>query len=188
YLMVGRLTDYKRVDLAIEAFNQSGRPLRIIGDGPFRRSLQQQARSNVQFLGRLSDEDIRHHYARGRALIFPGCEDFGIVPVEAQAFGHPVIAYGNGGALDTVIPYQPGITPAEFATGILFPSQTAGHLNAALDEFERQEANFRPEFIQAHALRFRTEEFKRRLSEYLLARLQERNLPDRSSLRSEVAA
>lgn len=168
YLIVGRLTDYKRVDLAVQAFNECGRPLHIVGDGPLRRKLQQQARANIQFLGRMSDEEIHQQYARCRALVFPGQEDFGIVPVEAQAFGKPVIAYADGGALDTVISCASGSTPAEIATGVLFSPQTAGGVLDGIRHFERQEGKFRPEFIRANALRFRSEEFQRLMSEFIV--------------------
>lgn len=181
YLMVGRLTDYKRVDLAVAAFNRNGRSLRIVGDGPMRRQLQSQAKNNIQFLGRLSDDEIHNHYARCRALIFPGTEDFGIVPVEAQCFGKPVIAYADGGALDTVIPFQVNETPAELASGILFQPQTAEGLSAAIEQFEQHEHSFRPEFIRAHALTFRTEEFVRQMFDYIHARLPVSTRPLRPS-------
>jgi glycosyltransferase involved in cell wall biosynthesis len=170
YLMVGRLTDYKRVDLAIDAFNQNGRALRIVGDGPLRRDLKRRARPNIQFLGKLSDEATLQQYARCRALIFPGCEDFGIVPVEAQAFGKPVIAFAGGGALDTVMPMH-AESPAEFATGVLFRPQTTSGLLEAIRQFEANEHRFRPEFIRSHALSFRTEEFQRRIEEYIVSRM-----------------
>lgn len=189
YLVVGRLTEYKRVDLAIAAFNENGRRLRIVGDGPMRRKLQRQAKHNIEFLGRLSDQAIQEQYARCRALIFPGQEDFGIVPVEAQAFGKPVIAFESGGALDTVIPYQPASTPAEFATGILFRPQTAAGLVGAVHQFELQEGKFRPDFIRSHALRFRPEEFKRRMCEYIFNCLElRRSAGVSSTLRSPVQA
>ena len=104
FLMVGALSPYKRVDLAVEAFNKLGYPLTILGDGPELPYLRTIARSNIEFLGWSPDEQIRSHYARCRALVFPGEEDFGIVPLEAQAMGCPVIAFGKGGALETVIP------------------------------------------------------------------------------------
>jgi len=167
YLMVGRLARYKRVDLAIAAFNENGRCLRIVGEGPLRRSLQKQARSNIYFLGRLSDHEIREQYSRCRALVFPGQEDFGIVPVEAQAFGKPVIAYGAGGALDTVIPVQAGINSAEFATGILFHPQDPAALASAIRFFEEQEGRFRPDYIRSHALQFSVGEFKRKISKHV---------------------
>ncbi|MBM3190478.1 MAG: glycosyltransferase family 4 protein, partial [Chloroflexi bacterium] len=103
YLIVSRLIPYKRIDLAVQAFNDLGWPLRIIGEGRDRRALQAIAQPNIQFLGYVADDRlVREQMARARALIFPGEEDFGLVPLEAMAVGCPVIAYGAGGALDTV--------------------------------------------------------------------------------------
>ncbi len=108
YLIVSRLIPYKRIDLAVRAFNRLGLPLRIVGKGRDREALEAMAASNVEFLGYVPDEEIGTLYARCRALIFPGREDFGITPVEAQAAGRPVIAYGAGGALDTVVDGETG--------------------------------------------------------------------------------
>ena len=98
FLYCGQLTAYKRPDLAVDCFNQLGLPLRIIGDGEMVSALHKRAKSNIRFLGRVTDDVLRHHLARCRALVFPGEEDFGIVPVEAMASGRPVIAYQRGGA------------------------------------------------------------------------------------------
>jgi glycosyltransferase involved in cell wall biosynthesis len=116
YLIVTRLLAYKRIDLAVQAFNRSGRPLIVAGDGPDRVALEAGARSNIQFTGRLPDAEIASLYARCRAVILPGEEDFGIVPLEANAAGRPVVAFRAGGALDTVI---------ENRTGVFFREQTA---------------------------------------------------------------
>src|SRR5208337_5413766 len=102
YLAVGRLVDYKRFDLAVMACNQLGRRLKVIGDGPQYKALRRMAGKTVDFLGRVGDREMRASVAGCRALIFPGEEDFGIVPVEVQSFGRPVIAYASGGALETV--------------------------------------------------------------------------------------
>jgi glycosyltransferase involved in cell wall biosynthesis len=103
YLVVSRLTAYKQIDLAVEAFNRLGKPLWIVGDGPERRRLQAMAGQNVRFLGALPREGVRDAMRGCQALIFPGKEDFGITPVEVQATGRPVMAYGGGGALESVI-------------------------------------------------------------------------------------
>lgn len=127
YLWCGELVRYKRPDVAIEAFNDSGRPLIVIGDGEERRRLQKVAKSNITFLGRASFDDLKWHLARCRALIFPGEEDFGIVPLEAQAAGRPVIALARGGALETVVDQE---------TGLFFDEPTAVALNGAIARFE----------------------------------------------------
>ena len=103
FLIVSSLVSYKAVDVAVEAFNRLGYPLRIIGSGPEEQRLRAMARSNVAFLGWQRDEVVAEAYSRCRALIFPGEEDFGIVPLEAMASGRPVIAFGRGGALETIV-------------------------------------------------------------------------------------
>ena len=130
YLWVGELASYKRPDLLIDAFNVSGRKLIVIG-GPQKLAtrLSQKASSNIKILGNTDFETLTGHMARCRALVFPGEEDFGIVPVEVMASGRPVIAYGRGGALDTVI---------DGKTGILFDRQTVEDLNGAIDRFETE--------------------------------------------------
>ena len=160
YLMLGQLVAYKRPDLAVEAFSRSGRPLVVIGDGEMRERLERTAGKNVRFLGRQPDASVREHYARCRALVFPGEEDFGIVPVEAMASGRPVLAYGKGGVLDTVI---------EGRTGLFFPEQTVESLNACVEAFEKMEPRFDPEEIRRHARRFDREIFLRRFKEFVEA-------------------
>ncbi|HEY0777464.1 MAG TPA: glycosyltransferase [Gemmatirosa sp.] len=123
YLIVSRLNPYKRVDLAVDAFNALGWPLVIIGDGPDRPALEARARPNVRFLGRLPDHEVAEHYARCRAVIFAGEEDFGIVPLEANASGRPVVAYRAGGVLDTVV---------EGRTGVFFDERTPESLADAV--------------------------------------------------------
>ena len=126
-LIVSALVPYKRIDVAIEASRLAGVPLRVIGAGPERDALAAQiARTgaDVRLLGSLPDEDVRDHYRRAAAVLLPGEEDFGIVPVEAQACGTPVIALARGGALETVVDGATGVlvaeaTPEAFAAGIL---------------------------------------------------------------------
>lgn len=115
YLVVSRLVPYKRVDLAVAAATRLGRRLVVVGDGPERRRLEEMAGPTVEFRGRLPDEQVADLLARCRAFIFPGHEDFGIAPVEAQAAGRPVVAYGRGGALETVV---------DGVTGVFFDEQT----------------------------------------------------------------
>jgi glycosyltransferase involved in cell wall biosynthesis len=156
YLMVGRLVAYKRHDLAVEAFNRSGRPLVIIGDGPERRHLEPLARPNIRFLGRQSDAVVADYLRRCRAFIFPGEEDFGIAPVEAMASGRPVIAYARGGALETV---------AEGLSGTFFTDPSADSLNQAVARAENIAWN--AEKIALHAQRFSRERFLEEFSAFV---------------------
>jgi glycosyltransferase involved in cell wall biosynthesis len=152
YLIVGQLVPYKRVDLAIEAFNRTGKRLVIIGSGSEEQALKKQALANIEFLSSQPRQVLVDHYSRCRALVFPGKEDFGIVPVEALASGRPVIAYGAGGVLDTV-------TDGE--TGILFQAQTGQSLIDAIDRFESLPVDqFNCNKLQAYAARFSIEKFK----------------------------
>ncbi|MBU4030651.1 glycosyltransferase [Patescibacteria group bacterium] len=156
FLMVGRLLTYKRFDLAIEAFNQLGWPLKIVGDGPDRSRLEKMARGNIEFVGLVPDSKLRDYYAHCRAFVFPQEEDFGIVPVEAMASGRPVIAYQGGGALEIV---QPGVT------GMFFKEQTTECLIDALKQFEPDD--FNPKIIKEQAEKFSQERFKEKIKEYL---------------------
>lgn len=152
FLMVGELVRYKRPDLAVEAFNASGRRLVVIGGGEMLGELRRIARPNVTILGPQPFDVLRHHYARSRALIFPGEEDFGIVPVEAMASGCPVIAFARGGALETVL---------DRVTGVHFEEQSIVSLNLAVDEFDR--LTFEPGTLRAQARRFALGRFKRQM-------------------------
>jgi glycosyltransferase involved in cell wall biosynthesis len=173
YLIVSALVPYKRVDLAIDAFNAIRVPLRIAGDGPLRRVLQRGARSNIEFLGYVDDVSLSELYSRCQALIFPGEEDFGIVPLEAQASGRPVIAYGKGGALETVLPLGGEL---DSPTGIFFREQTVESLIAAVRVFERNRQKFVPTAIRQQACRFSRDRFKAQISDYIGARLREREV------------
>ncbi|NQU20481.1 MAG: glycosyltransferase [Candidatus Nealsonbacteria bacterium] len=159
YLCVSALVPYKRIDLAVEACSRLGRRLVVIGDGPERRRLARQAGPRVTLLGRLGDEPVRDHLRRARALLFPGHEDFGIVPVEAQACGTPVIAYGAGGATETVLPPGNG-SPG---TGLFFDEQTPASLCGAIERFEAQADRFDPALARRQAEQFAAERFEREL-------------------------
>lgn len=153
YLWAGELAPYKRPDLAVAAFSRMGKKLLVIG-GPDRAvvALKRQAGPTVEFLGRVSFERLKYHLARCRALIFPGEEDFGIVPVEAMASGRPVIAYGRGGVLDTV---------THGVYGLLFEDQNVAGLMRAVDAFEKQGlAHASPSAMVAHARAFAEERFR----------------------------
>lgn len=158
FLVVSRLVPYKRVDLVIQAFNQLNLPLRIIGDGRDRARLEAMAQQNVQFLGYVNDEERRRHFAQCQALIFPGEEDFGLVPVETQASGRPVIAYAAGGALDTVLDGE---------TGVFFVEQTVDALCAAVERYKTMDFNI--DRIVTHAATFDTGVFKEKIAALVAA-------------------
>ncbi len=168
YLVVSRLIDYKRVDLAIEACNRLNRPLRVVGDGDQYKYLRKLAGPSITFLGRLNDEGVRENYAHCRALLFPGEEDFGMVPVEAQSFGRPVVAYGRGGALETVQGLRTGDrSNVERATGVFFAEQSSHSLVEALEFFESVETFFSPSFIRHSVERFDASRFKSEMSSFI---------------------
>lgn len=156
YLMAGQLVGYKRPDLAVAAFNKMGKRLVVAGEGEELQNLKKLAASNVEFVGRVSDEELRMQYAGCEALIFPGEEDFGIVPVEAMSFGKPVIAFGRGGALDTVI---------EGETGVFFESANIEAICHAVEKYERTKESFHSDVIKNHALKFSKHSFKQKFSE-----------------------
>jgi Glycosyltransferase len=167
YLTVGRLVRYKRFDLAVEACTRLGRPLRVIGEGPELAALRKIAGPTVKFLGRVSDQELRENLSNCRAMLFPGEEDFGIAPVEAQSFGRPVIAYGSGGALETIRGALPFGPPAYDPTGIFFGEQTLSELEGAILEFENRESEFFPQAIHEHSLQFDSSVFKARMTEFI---------------------
>jgi glycosyltransferase involved in cell wall biosynthesis len=156
YLVVSSLEPYKRIDLAVEAFSGGGRRLLIAGKGTLSRDLRSRARPPVEFLGEVSDENLRDLYRGARALVFPGREDFGIAPVESQACGRPVICYGAGGALESVL---------DGVTGIHFPAQTAASLLQAVERAER--TDWDPDRLRRHSLQFSRSEFRARMKAVL---------------------
>ncbi len=153
FLMVSELVPYKQIDVAVRAFSRSGRRLKIAGGGPELGRLRRMAFSNVEFLGRVSDAELRELYSRCRALLLTGEEDFGITPVEALASGKPVIALGRGGALETVPEYG----------GVFYREASEQALSAALREFETVEPDIRAAELQAYAQRFSGAEFARKM-------------------------
>lgn len=174
YLVVSQLVEYKRVDLAIEACNRLRRPLKIIGDGEEYKRLRRLAGPTVEFLGFLPDPEVRERYAHCRALLFPGEEDFGMVPVEAQAFGRPVIAFGQGGALESVVSnFDGGTFDPQSSTGIFFSEQSVDSLVQALQLFESVEARFSRAFIRKHSERFDASCFRSAMSSFIQLKLDE---------------
>ena len=159
YLFVGRLVGYKRADLAIRACSQSKRRLLVVGGGPEESRLKSLAASCVEFMGQQPDDRLAELYARCRALIFPAEEDFGLVPVEAQAAGRPVVAYGRGGAVETVLPDR---------TGVFFQEQTVDALLEALKRLEGMEDRFDPEVIRNQAGQFGRKRFIAEMERFLV--------------------
>jgi len=156
YLILARLVPYKRIDVAVEACTQTGRKLVVIGDGPDRARLQSLAGPTVTFVGRQPDREVNRLASKCRALIFPGEEDFGMAPLEVNAAGRPVVAYGAGGATETVI---------EGVNGLLFREQTPDSLIDALDRFEQR--HWEPSAIRDIALRYDIHLFQERLLDFL---------------------
>jgi len=158
YLTVSRFVPYKRVDLTVQAFNRLGLPLVVIGDGPDWERVRAIAQPHIQLLGRQPNSVVEDHLQRCKAFIFPAEEDFGITVVEAQAAGAPVIAYGRGGATETVLPNQ---------TGILFPHQSVESLVEAVQTFAARRTPFEPEILRQHAEQFAPERFRREFSRFV---------------------
>lgn len=165
YLYAGELISYKRPDLVIDAFNASGRRLIVIGDGAARKTLEAMARPNITFLGRVDFATLRDHFQRTRALVFPGVEDFGIMPLEVMAAGRPVIAYAKGGARETVL---------DGITGLHFHDQSVTALNAAIDQLEKDPDQFPADRLIAHAHRFDAQRFRTEFQGFVEACLAHR--------------
>ncbi len=158
YLTLARFVPYKRVDLIVAAFARAGLPLVVIGDGADRKKIQRLATPNIQLLGQQPDEVVADYMARCKAFVFAAAEDFGIAPVEAQAAGAPVIAYGKGGATETIIPGK---------TGLFFPEQTIESLLEAVTAFEANRYHFNPDDIRLHAEQFSPERFRQQLTQFI---------------------
>ena len=158
FLTVARLVPYKKIDMIVHAFNQMKRPLVVIGEGPMGKTLKRIAGPTIQLLGYQSDDVVRDHMQRCRGFVFAAEEDFGISPLEAQAAGAPVIAYGKGGAAETIIDGQ---------TGVLYPHQTVDSLVAGVARFESQAHQFTSAANRANAMRFSKQRFQREIKEMI---------------------
>jgi glycosyltransferase involved in cell wall biosynthesis len=159
YVAMSRLVEYKRMDLIVQAFSEMpDKELIVIGDGPEYDRLEKAAGPNVSLLGYQPDEAVQHYMQRARAFVFAAEEDFGIVPVEAQACGTPVIAYGKGGAKETIIPD---------VTGIFFDEQSVESLVDAVERFEVKYNQFDHYQIRQHAEKFSAERFREELSHFV---------------------
>lgn len=155
FLAVGRLTPYKQFDLIVETFNKLELPLKIVGTGISERSLMEKAKENIEFVGYADDKLLSKLYSECEALIFPQKEDFGIIPLEAMASGRPVIAFKEGGALDTVIDEK---------TGIFFPKQTEASLRKGIEKYQEIKKKLHPEKIREHAQKFDEKRFREELT------------------------
>jgi glycosyltransferase involved in cell wall biosynthesis len=159
YLVVSRFVGYKRIDLAIEACNRLGKRLVVIGSGgEVEGRLRELAGPTIEFRGRVSDEEMRDAYAGAKAFLFPGIEDFGLTPVEAMGYGTPVLAYGEGGALETI---------EDGRTGLFFHDQSVEGLCECIERFEHDGVALSPEAIREHATCFSEERFKQQMSDFV---------------------
>ena len=159
YVTVCRLVSYKNVSAIVQAFNQLGHTLIVIGTGPELDMIRQIAKPNVQLLGWQPASVVEKYMAQAKAFVYAACEDFGIALVEAQACGTPVIAYAAGGALETVLDIR---QHPETGTGLFFPSQTAAAIVEAVEEFEQLQGKFGPEMARLRASQFAPEVFEQR--------------------------
>ncbi|MGZ5550422.1 MAG: glycosyltransferase [Nitrososphaeraceae archaeon] len=164
FLIVSRLNSYKNIDLAIKAFSNLGLNLKIVGVGPFRERLEKMAGNCVEFLGRVSDEGLINLYSSCKAFIFPGEEDFGIAPLEAQASGRPVIAYAMGGALETIV---------QGVTGLFFTESTVESIINSINDFIRIEKDFNQNIIRENALKFDKEIFKNNINSFIKTKYEQ---------------
>jgi glycosyltransferase involved in cell wall biosynthesis len=176
YLIVTALAPYKRIDLAIRAFNKMQKPLVIVGTGPLKAELQKMSGKTITWLGWQSLEELKKLYGACRAFIFPGEEDAGITPLEAQACGRPVVALGRGGALETVVPVQDFLEGRkDLFSGLFFAEQTEASLIKAVEDLETHEHRLDPGRIRAHALQFDRQVFKERIVKSLADKLERRH-------------
>ena len=158
YLVVSQLVSYKRIDIAVDAFNRLDKELIIIGDGPEKKRLEKSAGKNIKFIGWQDDEVLKKYYSEAKAFIFPGEEDFGITPVEAQASGTPVIGYGKGGLLETV---------DDGKTGLFFYSQDANSLMEAIERFEGGDHDIESKKARENSRRFDVSIFENKMKSFI---------------------
>ena len=174
YLSINRLVPNKRIDLIVKAFNKLNLPLIIIGDGPEMNFLKKMARKNIQFHGNCSNNKVENFLSKCRGFVYAGIEDFGIAPVEAMASGAPVIAYGQGGLLDTVTCIR-NCPKNKISTGILFKNQSSQDIVDTINWFEDRQVwkKFKAEDLNYYAQKFNSENFKLRIGEYIAKKWDE---------------
>ncbi len=165
YLSFGAITPYKAIGLLVDAFNANGKKLVVIGEGSERKRLEAKANSNIQFLGALPDKQIQEYILGAKALLFPGEEDFGMIPLEVMAHGVPVIAYGKGGALETVLENESDVSKS---TGLFFHQQNVDALIEKIQYFDTIQNEFDPVFLRNHARKFGEDHFKDSISNEIL--------------------
>tara|TARA_Y100001960_G_C14458623_1_gene720912 strand:- start:13 stop:837 length:825 start_codon:yes stop_codon:yes gene_type:complete len=181
FLIVSAFAPYKRLDLAVQAFNQLGLPFLVIGEGQDSTRLKNLAQSNIQFKGWLDNSQIRSHFAKCRGFVFCGEEDFGITLLEAQAMGRPVIALGRGGALETVIPDNKTWMPETGIpenltfkpTGVFFYEQTSDAVIKAIKNFESIESQFDSNAIREHAQKFDLSVYTKRIKSFIEKKIEQ---------------
>ncbi|HCJ5523244.1 TPA: glycosyltransferase family 4 protein [Klebsiella pneumoniae] len=167
YMTASRLVPYKRIDLIVEAFGfMPEKKLIVVGDGPEMAKIKRKAQKNVEILGYQSDLEMQNLMRKAKAFVFAAEEDFGITPVEAQACGTPVIAYGKGGALETVLDINHSKTP----TGILFDKQNCDSIIEAVENFENSKDCYHPEDCRRNAMRFSVERFRMEIENYVMSK------------------
>jgi glycosyltransferase involved in cell wall biosynthesis len=173
YLTVCRLVSYKKISLIVNAFNQLGRPLVVIGTGPQLNQIKEMAKSNVQVLGWQPDEIVEQYMSQAKAFVYMACEDLGMALIEAQACGTPVIAYGAGGALETVRDLR---QYPNSGTGLLFSPQTETALIETVQTFEQLNTQFDPQKMQSHVTQFERKRFGQEYLEFV-ERCQKKQFP-----------
>jgi glycosyltransferase involved in cell wall biosynthesis len=172
FLSFGAITPYKKIDLLVDCFNRNGQKLIIIGNGSEREKLQKKANKNIEFKGFIEDSELKYYIQNSRALLFPGEEDFGMVPLEVMTYGIPVIAYDKGGALESVVENKGDISKS---SGIFFKEQTITSLQEAINYFKTIENKFDAMWIRKHAKNFEESKFLHSFNAAVNSLLKEKN-------------